>query len=255
MCDESGLRNPVEVLADEFLARQRMGEQPSLAEFAERYPDLADEIHELFPLLLEMEDVRQAVAEAPLSIREPLGAFPWRLGDYRVIREIGRGGMGVVYEAEQLSLGRRVALKVLSRAGLTPLQGLRFDREARSAAKLHHTNIVPVFGVGREVDVRYYAMQYIPGQPLDEVFHEVRRLRNRLALAPGEKNGALAFPPRNPSVTAGLAQSLYTGRFAPAPIASGGPTCTSLAAEPTEAESECGSACTARDRRARRHSG
>ena len=71
-----------------------MGEQPSLAEFAERYPDLADEIHELFPLLLELEDVRQAVAEAPLSIREPLGAFPWRLGDYRVIREIGRGGMG-----------------------------------------------------------------------------------------------------------------------------------------------------------------
>ena len=75
MCDESGLRNPVEVLADEFLARQRLGEQPSLAEFAERYPDLADEIHELFPLLLEMEDVRQAVAEAPLSIREPLGTF------------------------------------------------------------------------------------------------------------------------------------------------------------------------------------
>ena len=230
MCDESGLqRYRSKFLRDEFLARQRLGEQPSLAEFAERYPDLADEIHELFPLLLEMEDVRQAVAEAPLSIREPLGTSHGALGDYRVIREIGRGGMGVVYEAEQLSLGRRVALKVLSRRSHPPLAraSASIARPAQPP-KLHHTNIVPVFGVGREGDVCYYVMQYIPGQPLDEVFHEVRRLHHRLAHAPGVENGESAFPPRNPSVTAGLAQSLYTGKFAPAPIASGAPAGPSL---------------------------
>jgi len=80
----------------------------------------------------------------------PLAALD-RLGDFRILREIGRGGMGVVYEAEQLSLGRRVALKVLPQPIARDGTALsRFRREARSAARLHHTNIVPVFGVGRE---------------------------------------------------------------------------------------------------------
>jgi serine/threonine protein kinase len=73
------------------------------------------------------------------------------LGDFRLIREIGRGGMGVVYEAEQISLARRVALKILPFAGmLDPRQLQRFQNEARAAASLHHTNIVPVFSVGCE---------------------------------------------------------------------------------------------------------
>jgi serine/threonine protein kinase len=72
-----------------------------------------------------------------------------QLGDYRILREIGRGGMGVVYEAEQVSLGRRVALKVLPPQMVRDFKRKhRFEREARSAARLHHTNIVPVFGVG-----------------------------------------------------------------------------------------------------------
>ena len=90
-----------------------------------------------------------------------------RLGDYRIVRMIGRGGMGIVYEAEQVSLRRRVALKVLPfAAALDPQQLQRFQIEAQAAAQLHHTNIVPVYSVGCERGVHYYAMQFIEGQTL-----------------------------------------------------------------------------------------
>jgi serine/threonine protein kinase/WD40 repeat protein/tetratricopeptide (TPR) repeat protein len=104
---------------------------------------------------------------------------PERIGDYQVLREAGRGGMGVVYEAEELSLGRRVALKVLSQGGQhNPTFLERFRREAKAAARLHHTNIVPVFGVGEANGVHYYAMQFIHGQGLDKVLNDLRRLRH-----------------------------------------------------------------------------
>jgi serine/threonine protein kinase len=96
------------------------------------------------------------------------------LGDYRIIREIGRGGMGVVYEAEQLSLGRRVALKVLpSAASLEPRSRQRFQVEAQAAALLHHEHIVPVFGIGFDQGAHYYAMQLIEGRPLTKVIQEL----------------------------------------------------------------------------------
>ena len=99
-----------------------------------------------------------------------------RLGDFQLVREIGRGGMGVVYEAEQISLGRRVALKVLPfAAALDARQLQRFKNEAQAAASLHHTNIVPVFGVGCERGVHYYAMQYIEGQTLAAIIKDLRR--------------------------------------------------------------------------------
>ena len=100
-----------------------------------------------------------------------------RLGDFRILRQIGRGGMGIVYEAEQVSLHRRVALKVLPfAAALDPHQLQRFQTEAQAAAQLHHTNIVPVFAVGCERGVHYYAMQYIEGQTLAAVIRDLRRL-------------------------------------------------------------------------------
>src|SRR5207244_6272028 len=84
------------------------------------------------------------------------------LGDFRIVREIGRGGMGLVYEAEQLSLGRRIALKVLPFAlTLDPRQLQRFKNEARAAAQLHHEHIVPIYSVGSERAVHFYAMQYV----------------------------------------------------------------------------------------------
>ena len=99
------------------------------------------------------------------------------MGEYRILREVGRGGMGVVYEAEQVPLGRRVALKVLAAARPGHGQLERFKREARAAARLHHTNIVPVFGVGEHDGMPYYVMQFIQGLGLDEVLDEVKRLQ------------------------------------------------------------------------------
>src|SRR5690242_10617853 len=140
-------RNPVERLAEEFLARDRRGEKPSLSEYTRRYPELAEEIGELFPLLIEMEDARPSLddpAAGPGRGRVSGREVPRQLGDYRIIREVGWGGMGVVYEAEQESLGRRVALKVLAPHGLRDSKlRRRFHLEARAAARLHHTNIVP----------------------------------------------------------------------------------------------------------------
>ncbi|MBS0265729.1 MAG: hypothetical protein JSS02_27610, partial [Planctomycetes bacterium] len=94
--------------------------------------------------------------------------------DYRIVREIGRGGMGVVYEAVQISLGRSVALKVLQKSfGHDHRAVQRFQREARAAGCLHHTNIVPVFDVGFDEHIGFYSMQLIAGQSLDRVIAEL----------------------------------------------------------------------------------
>jgi eukaryotic-like serine/threonine-protein kinase len=176
---DSTSRDPVEELAEEFLNRYRRGGRPSLSEYAARLPERAAEIRELFPFLLEMEDVRPASSSqsrcSATAPDAPSGEAPDQLGDYRIVREIGRGGMGVVYEAEQVSLGRRVALKVLASHLLQDsTQVHRFEREARAAARLHHTNIVPVFGFGQQDGRHYYVMQLIDGQPLDAVLRELR---------------------------------------------------------------------------------
>jgi serine/threonine protein kinase/Tfp pilus assembly protein PilF len=187
MPDSASGADPLGPLADEFLERHRRGERPALTEYAARHPELADQIRELFPALLLMEDVRPAPPTLVGAAAAPwdTGA-PRRLGEYRIVREIGRGGMGVVYEAVQESLGRRVALKVLPPGALGDARLVeRFQREARAAARLHHTNIVPVFGVGEEGGTHYYVMQYIEGRPLHEVLAELRRLRDEAGRKPG----------------------------------------------------------------------
>jgi WD40 repeat protein/serine/threonine protein kinase len=195
-------------LADEFAERYRRGERPSLQEYADRHPDLAADIREFFPAVAELEQAqedRRDVAAPPAG--SPLPALE-RLGDYRIIREVGRGGMGVVYEAEQVSLGRHVALKVLpAHALLDRRQVQRFRREARSAARLHHTNIVPVYGVGEQDGLHYYVMQFIQGLGLDEVLAELQRLRRPEAAPPptGADGGTVS--------AAQVAQALLTGEF------------------------------------------
>jgi serine/threonine protein kinase len=104
---------------------------------------------------------------------------PALLGDYRILREVGRGGMGIVYEAEQVSLGRRVALKVLPRQFLLGNNAAdRFRREARAVARLHHTNIVQVYGTGEQDGLHYFVMQLIKGAGLDQVVRSLRRHRS-----------------------------------------------------------------------------
>ncbi len=123
------------------------------------------------------------------------------LGDFQLLREVGRGGMGIVYEAEQLSLGRRVALKVLPFAStLDSRQLQRFKNEAQAAACLHHTNIVPVFSTGCERGVHFYAMQFIDGQALSAVIrtlhaHRGRRARNAPSARPSELELTSAYVP------------------------------------------------------------
>src|SRR5580692_2877830 len=167
-------------LAEEFAERYRRGERPELQEYIERLPEMADEIREMFPALVEVEQVEVDARDDALQQQRRAIPYLGQIGDYRILREVGRGGMGVVYEAEQISLGRRVALKVLpGQASAGWVVQERFRREARVAARLHHTNIVPVYEVGQDGDVRFYAMQFIQGQGLDVVITELRRLRDR----------------------------------------------------------------------------
>jgi WD40 repeat protein/serine/threonine protein kinase/tetratricopeptide (TPR) repeat protein len=214
-------RHPVEALAEDFLDRFRRGERPALSEYTRKHPDLADEIRDLFPALVMLEDVGP-VAASHSSAHGSQASPPKleRLGDYRILREVGRGGMGVVYEAEQESLGRHVALKVLgAHTLLDPRHLQRFQREARAAARLHHTNIVPVFGVGEHEGLHYYVMQFIHGQGLDQVLAELVWMRQSTAVAtPGARPTASPPPPADHGVDAAsavwVARSLLTGVFA-----------------------------------------
>eukprot|EP00913_Durusdinium_trenchii_P008811 g8277.t1 len=173
-------------LADEFLERHRRGEFPSIEEYATAHPDLADEIRDLFPTIAELEGFKQRVVQSGEIPASQGSAAIERLADFRIIREVGRGGMGIVYEAEQESLGRRVAVKVLPRQTLLkPRQLARFQREARTAARLHHTHIVPVFGVGEDDGHHFIVMQLIPGVGLDEVLRELRRFESDSSKDPG----------------------------------------------------------------------
>jgi serine/threonine protein kinase len=219
--DNPSAADPFGEIADEFVEAFRQGKRPSVEEFAQRYPDHADEIRDMLPALALMEQAKTSddAAGQPRQAQASSAAPPLKqLGDYQILREVGRGGMGVVYEAQQLSLGRHVAIKVLSgHALLDPRHLGRFQREARSAAKLHHTNIVPVFGVGEQDGLHYYVMQFIQGLGLDEVLHELRRLRQprgKQALTRGDAPGRRTDCTREVSAVA-VARGLLSGEFRP----------------------------------------
>ncbi|WP_165230636.1 WD40 repeat domain-containing serine/threonine protein kinase [Aquisphaera insulae] len=231
MSEPTADRDPFEVIAGSFLARYRAGERPSVEEYAALHPDLADLIRELLPALVMVErDLTIDRDPVPAGVRRSPALSPGnerRLGDYRILREIGRGGMGVVYEAEQMSLGRRVALKVLPGQVARDGESLkRFRREAKAAARLHHTNIVPVYEVGHDGETAYYAMQFIQGQGLDQVIDELVRLRDRGRkpdVATGPRLAEAATSPGVPAPAIGrVAESLLSGQIA---IEGAAPSC------------------------------
>jgi serine/threonine protein kinase len=156
---------------EEYLVQLEQGVPPAPEELLARHPDLAEELK---AYLASLNFLHQAALsfhgpeQAPRSGQVTEGdAGPGQLGDFRIIREVGRGGMGVVYEAEQLSLHRRVALKILPFAATMDRRQLqRFQNEACAAASLEHPHIVPVYAVGCERGVHYYAMKLVDGQSL-----------------------------------------------------------------------------------------
>jgi serine/threonine protein kinase len=200
-----------------FLEAQERGEVPDPLPILATHPDLADDLAafiagqdrlvQLASALREGSQAKglQARPEPTTDIflprqkeveRPPTPPELGRLGDFRILRLIGRGGMGVVYEAEQISLQRRVALKVLPfAAALDPRQLQRFHNEARAAAQLHHPNIVPVYAVANERGVHYYAMQFIEGQSLASLLAQLRESAGHRGPATEERTASASPAP------------------------------------------------------------
>jgi eukaryotic-like serine/threonine-protein kinase len=163
---------------EEYRALLEAGERPDrdafLAAHSDAGPELADCLAGLEFICAVAPKVPSTAGSLAATVLDRLEEHA-TLGDFRIIREIGRGGMGIVYEAEQISLGRRIALKVLPYAAMMDPRNLqRFQNEARAAASLHHEHIVPVHAVGCERGVHYYAMQYIEGFSLADLLDYLR---------------------------------------------------------------------------------
>nr|MBA3480318.1 serine/threonine protein kinase [Pirellulales bacterium] len=167
-------------LLEELTNRIHAGKSIDVDVCAGAHPEYADQLRRLLPAMQALNafggshTARNDCTEPFAAIAPTTGV----LGDFRIVREIGRGGMGIVYEAEQISIGRPVALKVLPFASMLDERRLaRFRNEVRAAGQLHHTNIVPIFAVGSDRGVHFYAMQLVVGQTLAEMIGQLRRDR------------------------------------------------------------------------------
>ena len=198
----------------EFLRLVETGNPPSPTEFIRRYPHLRNPLTEFFRNEHDFAELAEPIREIQTQLQSDLEALLGRhLGDYVVIEEIGRGGMGIVYSARQKSLGRLVAIKVLSPSLQSkPRYIERFQREAKVAARLHHAHIIPVHGVAYESGYHFYVMQLIDGCCLDQISGQIAegtekldefrndKLANELARwlvfgeLPAEKNASLLEP-------------------------------------------------------------
>ena len=195
----------------EYMAALESGKRPSRKEFLARHGDIAEDLAACLDGLafvhsaaaqLHSENGTGAGSSGAQPHPDADAATGKPLGDFQLVREIGRGGMGVVYEAVQLSLGRKVAVKVLPLAAAFDARHLqRFHNEAQAAAQLHHTNIVPVYAVGCERGVHVYAMQLIEGQSIEEVVRALRRAARRSAPGAAAGSSAAEGPSRDDSAT------------------------------------------------------
>ncbi len=165
-------------LFEQVTGKLQAGEALDVEAYAADHPQCAQQLRELLPtleFLVDLSSIPSRAGSSAHGLSAASSPAPARgiLGDFQILGEIGRGGMGIVYQAEQISLDRRVALKVLPFAAvLDPKHLQRFKNEARAAASLDHPNIVHVHSVGCDRGVHYYAMQYIEGQTLAEVISQ-----------------------------------------------------------------------------------
>lgn len=169
----------LEAVLDRYMEELAAGRKPSQEEYLRAHPQMAEALKGVFKTLEFVEAAGKSLNAAKLEAGQ-------KLGEFRIVREIGRGGMGVVYEAIQTSLGRRVALKVLpANVRLSENALERFHREAHTGGRLHHTNIVPVYAVGEESGINYYAMQLIEGRSLA---HFLKTAREEAGKPPGREH-------------------------------------------------------------------
>ncbi|MEM9410925.1 MAG: serine/threonine-protein kinase, partial [Planctomycetota bacterium] len=163
-------------VVEEFTERLRHGERPAISEYKDEYPELADDIDELLTSVAMIEELKSQSTTQSSSLKKDMKEITKldQIGDYRIIRELGRGGMGVVFEAVHESLGRRVAIKVMPNRTFDDEKYLeRFKREAQAAANLHHTNIVSVFGIGMVEEHHYYVMEFVDGETLSGILAQL----------------------------------------------------------------------------------
>ena len=167
-------REPFELLVTQFVDELRKGEKPSIELYAKRFPPHAERVRDVFPVLAMLEHAR--IDKEARSIRQNMpGSIPFtRLGNCELLQELGRGGMGVVFRARDLSSGHMVAVKVLPwRVSVVPEWVARFEREARTVQQLHHPGIVPVFRYGQENGYCFFVMKLIHGASLDRVIRSL----------------------------------------------------------------------------------
>ncbi|MCA9082551.1 MAG: serine/threonine protein kinase [Planctomycetaceae bacterium] len=167
-------REPVEILATQFVEEIRNGGSPSVEQYARRYSRHATVIRESFPVLQLLEQARMQNEAASIRRNMP-EAFPFtKLGNFELLCELGRGGMGVVFQARDISSNHIVAVKLLPwRVAVVPEWQRRFEEEARTTARLRHRNIVPVFRFGQEHGYCYYVMQFVNGVGLDVIIERL----------------------------------------------------------------------------------
>lgn len=191
-----------ELIRLESRLRAEHDRETGTAEYRSRVPDdstgvqaLESHIDSTGELELNHDSAFSLVTSADAKLREVEQNPPECLGGYRLIREIGRGGMGIVYEGRDIKLNKRVAIKVLPVAGmLNRAARVRFQNEAKAAAQLEHPHIVPVYGFGMEGGTHFYTMQFIEGVNLARLIADIRRLVRR-----AEKNTSKRAPPAKPS--------------------------------------------------------
>lgn len=182
----------LEQLVDLYLDRCHLGDAPDVASFAAAHPAHSAELLEILPLLHDLERAGDAARGRPAAPRNELPELPG--SDFRLERKIGSGGMGVVFEARQISLDRRVAVKVLAPSLVAnAARRNQFEAEARIVAMLHHPNIVKVIGAGQSAGTCYYAMELVDGERLDK--HSFKSLRE-IAAAGLQAATALAYAHR-----------------------------------------------------------